>query len=72
METVVIKRGWHKVSDKIAMTYTQLEYIYELKTDENCPCFPFNSSTNAMRSLTKMDASEIIDALKRGDKVIFE
>lgn len=71
MKTVKIETGWHKATDKVAMTYAQLEYISKLRNKENLPEWPFRSSTNAMRSLTKYDASEIIDALKSGKKVMF-
>lgn len=72
METINIKTSWHKLNDSIAMTYRQLEFISDLRNEENCPEWPFNSSSNAMRSLTKYDASEIIDALKSGNKVVFD
>ncbi len=72
MRTITIETGWHKANDKFAATYKQLDYIHDLRTEENCPEWPFNSTTNAMRRLTKSDASEIIDALQNGDKVIFE
>lgn len=72
MKTTVITTTWHKVNSPIAITYKQLDYINDLRTEENCPEWPFNSTTNAMRSLTKFDASEIIDALKNGDRVVFE
>ncbi|MDR3286943.1 MAG: cell division protein SepF [Prevotellaceae bacterium] len=71
MKTTEIKTSWHKATDKFAVTYKQLDYIGDLRTSENCPEWPFSSTTNAMRSLTKSDASEIIDALKNGDTVIF-
>ena len=71
MKTINIKTSWHKVNDKIAMTYKQLNYINELRDQDNCPEWPFVSSTNAMRSLTKFNASEIIDAFKSGNKIIF-
>jgi hypothetical protein len=68
MRTVEISKGWHKPTDKMAMSNAQYEYITKL--DEQNPNllngWNFNSKTNAMRSLTKMDASDIIDALKSG------
>ena len=67
-----ITTRWHKATDRWAITYKQLKYIDSLRTDENCPEWPFNSTSNAMRSLTKEDGSEIIEALKNGDRVIFE
>lgn len=72
MKTITIKTGWHKANDKLAATYKQLDYIHDLRNEENCPDWPFSSTTNAMRSLTKSDASEIIDALRNGDKIVFE
>jgi hypothetical protein len=72
MDTIIIKKGWHKPTDRFAVTMAQLKYINDLRNDENCPRWPFDSKTNAIRSLTKSDASEIIDALKRGDTVVFE
>lgn len=71
MNTVNVQTTWHKVNDKIAMTYEQLKYISDLRNEENCAEWPFNSSTNAMRSLTKFDASEIIEELKNGNKIVF-
>lgn len=71
METINIETSWHKANDNIAMTYKQLEFISDLRNEENCPEWPFGSSTNAMRSLTKFAASEIIDALKSGNKIVF-
>lgn len=72
METVIIETSWHKATDWVAMTNKQLKYINALRNDENCPEWPFRSTTNAMRSLTKDAASEIISALKNGNRVIFE
>jgi hypothetical protein len=69
---ITIRTGWHKATDKFAATSAQLKYIAALRSNEKCPGWPFNSTTNAMRSLTKSDASEIIDALRAGNKVIFE
>lgn len=69
--TINIETSWHKADDKIAATYKQIDYIHDLRTDENMPEFPFRSTTNAMRSLTKYDVSVIIDALKSGKKVVF-
>lgn len=72
MKTIVITTTWHKATDKFAMTNSQLKYINSLRTEDNCPDWPFSSTTNAMRSLTKSDASEIIDALKEGNRIVFE
>lgn len=72
METISITPGWHKATDPFAMTYKQLELISSLLNEENCPEWPFRSGTNAMRSLTKADASAIIDALKDGKKIVFK
>lgn len=72
MKDIKISISWHKVDSPEAMTNKQFKYINSLLTDENCPEWPFNSTTNACRSLTKADASEIIDALKAGDRIIFE
>ncbi|MDR1644235.1 MAG: hypothetical protein LBS05_00195 [Tannerellaceae bacterium] len=72
METRIIEKSWHKVTDRVAATQAQIKYISDLRNDENCPAWPFASTTNAMRSLTKSGASEIIDALKAGEIVIFE
>lgn len=72
MQTVKITTSWHKATDKIAITHKQLEYIGTLRNDENCPDWPFNSATNAMRSLTKYDASTMIDAFKAGNKIVFK
>lgn len=72
METIVITKSWHKVNANYAMTYEQMQYIDRLRNSENCPDWPFHSGTNAMRSITKEDASTIIDALKNGNVVVFE
>lgn len=72
MDTLIIESKWHKANDKFAMTYEQLEYIYSLMNDENLQGWRFGSKTNAMRSLTKSDASEIISTLKTGGKVIIK
>lgn len=64
-----ITTGWHKANDRNAMTYKQLQYIYDLKTEDNVVGWNFNSQTNAMRQLTKDDASEIIETLKSGGTV---
>jgi len=71
MKTIEIKRGWHKATANYAMSYKQYEYINSLRTEENCE-WPFTSASNAMRSLTKEDASEIITALKSGCKVVID
>ena len=71
MKTIEVKTSWHKANDKFAMSYKQYEYIKSLKTDDNCD-WPFTSASNAMRSLTKRDASEIIDALNSDNKVIIQ
>lgn len=74
METVTIKLGWHKASATYAASYKQIDFINNLRNDDNCPDWDinFSSSTNAMRQLTKSAASDIIEALKNGDKVVFE
>lgn len=71
-EVVEITTSWHKATDKIAMTYAQIKYIDALATDGNIEGWDFPSNTNAQRSLTKYDASEIIDALKGGKKVVIK
>ena len=71
-EVVEITTSWHKATDKIAMTYAQIKYIDALATDGNIEGWDFPSNTNAQRSLTKYDASEIIDALKSGKKVVIK
>lgn len=71
-EIVEIKTSWHKATDKIAMTYAQIKYIDALATEGNIEGWDFPSNTNAQRSLTKYDASEIIDALKSGKKVVIK
>lgn len=72
IEVVEITTTWHKATDKIAMTYAQIKYIDALATDGNIEGWDFPSNTNAQRSLTKYDASEIIDALKSGKKVVIK
>ena len=71
-EVVEITTSWHKATDKIAMTYAQIKYIDALATEDNIEGWDFPSNTNAQRSLTKYDASEIIDALKSGKKVVIK
>lgn len=71
-EVVEITTTWHKATDKIAMTYAQIKYIDALATEGNIEGWDFPSNTNAQRSLTKYDASEIIDALKSGKKVVIK
>ena len=71
-EVVEITTSWHKATDKIAMTYSQIKYIDALATEGNIEGWDFPSNTNAQRSLTKYDASEIIDALKSGKKVVIK
>lgn len=71
-EVVEITTTWHKATDKIAMTYAQIKYIDALATEGNIEGWDFPSNTNAQRSLTKYDASEIIDALKGGKKVVIK
>lgn len=70
VKTIEIEKSWHKATDKIAMTYAQKQYIDNLSNEDNLIGWDFSSTTNAQRSLTKFDASEIIDALKAGNKVI--
>lgn len=69
-KAIEIKRSWHKATDSIAATYKQVDYLRSLCTDAKVE-FPFGSSTNAQRSLTKWDASEAIDALKNGNTIKF-
>lgn len=71
-EVVEITTTWHKATDKIAMTYAQIKYIDALAKESNIEGWDFSSNTNAQRSLTKYDASEIIDALKSGKKVVIK
>lgn len=71
-EVVEITTTWHKATDKIAMTYAQVKYIDALATEGNIEGWDFPSTTNAQRSLTKYDASEIIDALKSGKRVVIK
>lgn len=71
-EIVNITRSWHKANSPIAMTYNQYDYIRSLDNGSGNLEMPFSSANNAMRSLTKSDASEIIDALKAGKKVVIE
>jgi hypothetical protein len=68
---VTIEKGWHKPTDRGAMTNAQFEYIMVLdkKNSALLQGWNFNSKTNAMRSLTKEDASDIIEALKAGEAV---
>lgn len=70
--TIEIEKSWHKATDKIAMTYAQKQYIDNLSNEDNLIGWDFSSTTNAQRSLTKFDASEIIDALKEGKRVIIK
>lgn len=72
MEELTIEKSWHKANSPQAMTKNQLEYIYDLRTEDNCDGWDFRSKTNAMRSLTKSDASEIIQHLESGGKIIIE
>ena len=72
IEVVEITTTWHKATDKIAMTYAQIKYIDALAKEGNIEGWDFPSNTNAQRSLTKYDASEIIDALKSGKKVVIK
>lgn len=76
INVVRFQTTWHKANDSVAMTYKQWDYILDLIhrlaeklgiTFQN----PFNSATNAFRSLTKFQASEIIDTLKSGIMVDF-
>ena len=71
MKTVKIKTGWHKATDSFACTCAQLKYLRDLCDAENCENWCFNSTTNALRSLSRASASEAIDALKRGDRIEF-
>lgn len=71
-DLVEIEKHWHHPTDKIAATYDQVHYILELIHQlgkEYCK-WEFSSVTNAQRSLTKNDASRIIDALLARQKVI--
>lgn len=70
LTTINIETSWHKPNDSIAMTYDQLKFIEKLKAGKSID-WPFNSSTNAMRRLTKFDASAIIDALKENKTITF-
>ena len=69
---IIIPKSWHKVNGDDAMTYGQLLYIDKLRTAENCEGWDFPSKTNAMRSLTKLDAAKIIATLVAGNKVIIQ
>lgn len=71
MKTIEINKTWHKANDSVAITYKQINYINELINDKNIEGWG-GSTTNIMRSLTKYDGSEIIDALKHGHKVIID
>lgn len=72
MKTIEIEKSWHKATDKIAMTYAQKQYIDDLSNEDNLVGWDFRSTTNAQRSLTKFDASEIIEVLKSGGRVIIK
>ncbi|MBR8726197.1 hypothetical protein [Bacteroides pyogenes] len=69
-QVLEIEKGWYKPNDKDAMTYNQLEFIMSLMSDDNVEGWDFNSKSNAMRSISKSDASDIIDALQAGQKVV--
>jgi hypothetical protein len=71
MDTFYITPSWRKATDDIAVTYKQLVFIASLRNKDNCPVWPFSSTTNVIRSLTKKDGDDIIQALKDGKKIIF-
>ena len=70
MKTVIIETSWHKATDKVAMTAAQYKFLRDLCIQKGVE-MPFNSMSNALRSLTKFAASEAIDALKAGDTIEF-
>lgn len=70
IQTVEFNTTWHKVNSPFAMTHNQKSFIDSLSEKTgNLEGWNFKSSTNAMRSIDKFTASEIIDALKAGKKV---
>ncbi len=70
-QPIIINKGWHKNGASYAMTYKQLKFIEEIETG-TLEGFKFDSNHQAMRSLTKHDASEIIDGLLADKKVIIQ
>lgn len=71
MKQVIIEKSWHKADDKHAITFEQIKYIEELAS-KNGVELPFLSKSNTMRSYTKEDATNIIDALINNFELIFE
>lgn len=71
MKQVIIEKSWHKATDKHAITFEQIKYIDSLAYKKGVE-LPFLSQTNTMRSYTKEDAINIIDALTNNYELIFE
>lgn len=70
---LVVKSGWHKADARYAATYNQLQYFASIKHEDSIiGHWPFPSTTNAQRSLTKAQLSEMIDHVKAGGKIRFE
>ena len=69
-ETVKIEITWHKAAAKIAATKAQIDYLRMLCFKANVE-FPF-STTSAMRSLTGLEASKAIQALKNNETISFQ
>lgn len=72
MNVITVERGWHRATDSFAMTYKQAEMVKRLasESEELLIGWDFTSISNAIRQITKLDASRIIDALEKGYKVI--
>lgn len=58
----------YRPSKKNAVTDKQLKYLHALFLKKHI-CFPFESDKEAKRKLSKYDASKIIDALLKGEKI---
>jgi hypothetical protein len=67
---MIIKLKWHKATDACAASYKQINLIWKMMGERDIK-FPFFSNTNAQRQLTSRDASQMIEALKKGEEISF-
>ena len=65
---VLVIDGAKRVNERIRMTYAQYTYICDLADEGLVSCWEWHSASNAMKSLSKSEASAIIEAAKSGKK----
>lgn len=69
---VLVIDGAKRVNERIRMTYAQYTYICDLADEGLVSGWEWHSASNAMKSLSKSEASAIIEAAKSEKKTLIK